>query len=131
MNLLFAGLVVAAWQFLAAVNPDLFFSFVFGHPVVESNQHEREAWTFAGDQTLYVNPAMIRAQHPEASWKVVAACNLVHEGAHKRLDTSTELIPLLFQYMCLQDVGASKEEVNRVRAQIFWYLDKEYPKLTP
>jgi len=53
------------------------------------------------------NPPLIHLDVEEAGTPTFAACVIVHEAAHLKWRTSGEELPLLYQYVCLDRLGAS------------------------
>lgn len=80
-------------------------------------------YVFKGDPAIYINMPYVLAGIIKSGGErekiidayAIGACALVHEATHKRLpDDADHELPDLYQYVCLDRLGASRESKQRV-----------------
>lgn len=85
-------------------------------PIIREGRQYAGWGNWAPDYMSLDRPYIWRQPWSENDRIVYAACMLSHEAQHVRLRTASEEVPLLYQYVCLERLGASqglKDDVYR------------------
>mgnify|MGYP001566350881 FL=1 len=121
MTNLFIGLILALLATLSFSDP-LGRHLVGSYEIVEGTYEELLGYTFAHDNHIYLNVQWILQRIREdggvQNTYAVGACVLVHEAVHLRTAAQfphgDEELPMLYQYVCLDRLGASVESKQNV-----------------
>lgn len=102
---------------------------VIKYPIEISTKHQYAGWSFAGDETIYVNPTYVR-ENNAWGWidSAYLACTLTHEAAHKYFEVGEEMLPELVRYYCMNELHASQYLRNFVRDNVYQELLEEMKK---
>lgn len=99
--------LIAAFMLLAAADP-AGYRMARAYPVTETStpingHHAYAQWP---PFRYSVQTSWYESAYPSPYNRMVLACTLAHEGAHLQFQTSSETIPLMQQYICLDRLGA-------------------------